>query len=354
MRISNQTQADRAPVGVHKVAGAVGLSLKIGEKGKGSYFFRFRLGDRRRELGLGSRAEISVAEAREAAAEHKAACKRGVDPIEERRRERAANLAKSRAAKPVVFKQMVEAYLAKHAPGWKHRYARQSWVNPLVNYGYPVVGHLGLDEIQISHIVEIMERAEKAGAPDLARRIRLRVEQVLNSVIALSGKAMRNPADIKLIGAVHPMKRKKGDRSHFRAVELKDAPRVFQELKARAASDSVLAAWVFMVLTAARPSEALKAQWSEIKVNERLWVIPSERIKSGEPHEVPLSSEALAVLAQQPSTGDSIFPGRAARPARTRASPRRRPKPRSMPRRRTAGEVFSGAGRAMSPVSNAI
>jgi integrase len=315
VRISNQQQADKAPIGVHKITGATGLSLKIGETGKGSYFYRFRLGDRRREMGLGARDEITLVDAREAAAEHKAACKRGEDPIEERKRVRAANLAKSRAAKPVVFKEMVEAYLAKHAPGWKHRYARQSWVNPLVNYGYPVIGHLGLDEIEIAHIVEIMERAEKAGAPDLARRIRLRVEQVLNSAIALSGKAMRNSADIKLIGAVRPMKRKKGDRTHFRAVDLKDAPKVFQELKARAASDSVLAAWCFMVLTAARPSEALKAQWSEIK-DERLWVIPSERMKSGQPHEVPLSTEALTLLKRQRDmcTGDSIFPGRGGSP----------------------------------------
>lgn len=314
MKIANQMQADRAPIGVHKITGAVGLSLKVGETGKGSYFYRFRLGDRRREMGLGARHEITLAEAREAAAKHKAACKRGEDPIEERLRERAANLAKSRAAKPVVFRQMVEAYLAKHAPGWKHRYARQSWVNPLVNYAYPVIGHLGLDQIEIAHIVEIMERAEKAGAPDLARRIRLRVEQVLNSAIALSGKAMRNPADIKLIGAVRPMKRKKGDRSHFRAVKLADAPRIFQELKARAARDRVLAAWVFMILCASRPSEALCAQWSEIKDDERLWVIPPERMKSGEPHEVPLSTEALTLLKQQRCTGDSIFPGRGGSP----------------------------------------
>ena len=315
MRISNQTQADKAPVGVHKVAGAVGLSLKIGETGKGSWFFRFRLGDRRRELGLGSRAEITLAEAREAAAKHKAACKRGEDPIEERRRERAANLARSRAAKPVVFKQMVEAYLAKHAPGWKHRYARQSWVNPLVNYAYPIIGGMGLDEITISHVVEVMERAEKAGAPDLARRIRLRVEQVLNAQIALSGKLIRNPADVKLIGAVHPMKRKKGDRQHFRAVDLKDAPRIFQELKARAASSTALAPWCLMALTATRPSEALKAQWSEIR-GEKLWVIPPERMKSAEPHIVPLSTEALTLLEQQPSvhTGGSIFPGRGGSP----------------------------------------
>ena len=56
-----------APVGVHKVAGVAGLYLKIGETGAGSYFYRYRLGDRRREIGLGSRDKVSLADACRAA-----------------------------------------------------------------------------------------------------------------------------------------------------------------------------------------------------------------------------------------------------------------------------------------------
>jgi Arm DNA-binding domain len=56
--ISATLQAANAPVGVHKVAGVAGLYLKIGETGTGSYFYRYRLGDRRREIGLGSRDKV--------------------------------------------------------------------------------------------------------------------------------------------------------------------------------------------------------------------------------------------------------------------------------------------------------
>ena len=197
----------------------------------------------------------------------------------------------------------------------EHRYAKAGWWNPVAKFAFPIIGGLSLDDIEISHITAIMLRAEKAGAPDTARRVRSRIEQVLNAAIALSGKAMRNPADIKLIGALHPMRRK-GPRAHFRAVAIEDAHRVFQELKARAESDSAFAAWCFMVLTAARPSEALEARWSEVDQEKKLWVAPAARMKSASEHVVPLSSLALTVLERQQSvrTGDSIFPSKSGSP----------------------------------------
>jgi hypothetical protein len=46
----------------------------------------------------------------------------------------------------------------------------------------------------------------------------------------------------------------------FRAVEIDDAPAIFRELRVRATGHGAFAAWCFMVLTASRPSEALRAQ----------------------------------------------------------------------------------------------
>jgi integrase len=71
-----------------------------------------------------------------------------------------------------------------------------------------------------------------------------------------------------------------------------------------------------MVLTAARPSEALQARWDEIDLDKRLWVVPAERMKSAREHIVPLSQAAVDILEQQARirTGDSVFPGRSGSP----------------------------------------
>ena len=138
--ISTALQAANAPVGVHKIAGVAGLYLKIGEAGTGSYFYRYRLGDRRREIGLGSRDKVSLADACKAAKAWAVLRDEGHDPIETRRRERADNLAKSRAQQPITFKQMAETYLQAHGPSWKHRYAKAGWWNPLAKFAFPIIG----------------------------------------------------------------------------------------------------------------------------------------------------------------------------------------------------------------------
>ena len=132
-----------------------------------------------------------------------------------------------------------------------------------------------------------MLRAERVGAPDTAKRVRSRIELVLNAAIAqgLRTATLINPAGGKLIAAAHPSKRK-GERPHYRAVKIDEAQEIFRALKAE--EGSAFGAWQFMVLTAARPSEALEARWDEVDFDRRLWTLPPERMKSAKQHVVPL------------------------------------------------------------------
>ena len=68
----------------------------------------------------------------------------------------------------------------------------------------------------------------------------------------------------------------------------------------------------FAILTAARPSEAIGARWSEINMAERVWMIPAARMKAHREHRVPLSDAAMAVIEQMAAirTSDYVFPGR--------------------------------------------
>ena len=314
--ISTALQVDNAAPGMHKISNAVGLYLKVGETGAGSYVYRYRIGDRRPEMGLGSRKflgspnGITLGEAREAAKAADALRCKGIDPIDARRRERMENIARSRAPRALTFEQMAADYLKAHGGGWKHKYARPVWLNPLVKFAFPVIGKLGLDQIEIAHILAVVDAAEQAGVKETGRRVRARIEQVINAAIALSGKARPNPADGKLIAAARPIKRK-GERPHYRAVDLNDAPKVFQALKALAEMHTVFAAWCLMISCALRPSEALNTRWHEPNLDEKLLVKPAATMKSEREHIVPLSSLALAVLERQARvrTGDAVFPG---------------------------------------------
>ena len=68
-----------------------------------------------------------------------------------------------------------------------------------------------------------------------------------------------------------------------------------------------------------RPGELRKAEWSEFNFETLEWRIPAERMKMGELHIVPISTQALAVLYElRPLTGNGryVFPG-----ARTNGRP---------------------------------
>jgi integrase len=73
---------------------------------------------------------------------------------------------------------------------------------------------------------------------------------------------------------------------------------------------------MFMILTAARPSEALTARWDQIDLGKKIWLNPSS--KTDKPLPVPLTPAALAVLERQASVrvgdGEAVFPGRSGSP----------------------------------------
>jgi integrase len=123
-----------------------------------------------------------------------------------------------------------------------------------------------------------------------------------------------NPASAKLVKAVRPTA--KGADDHFRRISLHDAPAIFRQLREHAEGSTAFAAGVWTIAAAARPGEeALKAQWSEIDLEKKLWTVPAARMKgvkgAGKEHVVPLSSLALEVLEWQAKrrTGDAVFPG---------------------------------------------
>lgn len=85
---------------------------------------------------------------------------------------------------------------------------------------------------------------------------------------------------------------------HFSALDYKAIGDFMRQLRER---DGVGAlALQFTVLTCARTGETLGATWGEIEFDEKLWVVPKERMKAHVGHRVPLSKAALAVLKKSP------------------------------------------------------
>lgn len=111
--------------GFYAVGGIAGLHLKIGESGSKSWILRVMVAGRRRDLGLGSLADVTVEEAREAARQQRLKIKEGADPVAEKQAARSAAIAARASA--ITFEDAATKYIAANEAGWKSGKHAAQW-----------------------------------------------------------------------------------------------------------------------------------------------------------------------------------------------------------------------------------
>ena len=117
-----------------------GLYLQVSENGSRSWIFRFKQNGRSRDMGLGSLTAVSLATAREIAADCRRKRSAGLDPIETRKADRReAQLA---AARSMTFDQCRDTFIEAHKEGWRNAKHRAQWTNSLAAYVTPIFGSL--------------------------------------------------------------------------------------------------------------------------------------------------------------------------------------------------------------------
>ena len=297
--------------GLHADGG--GLYLHVSQSGAKSWIFRWRQDGRLRDMGLGPLNTISLAEAREKALACRKLKLEGRDPIEERRARR--QVVKLQSAKTMTFGDCAEAYIAAHRASWKSPKHVAQWPSTLATYVYPIFGSLPVQAVDVGLVMKVLEPIW-AAKPETASRVRGRIESVLDWARARGHRAGENPARWRgHLENLLPRRSKVARVKHHAAVPYRELPAFISELGEQ---EGVAArALEFLILTAARTSEVIRATWPEIDLEQRLWVVPAHRMKAGREHRVPLSEAALAVLRPfaQARMGEHVFPGnQSARP----------------------------------------
>jgi integrase len=261
---------------------------------------------KRKTMGLGSlKKGLLLQDARLAAIEAHRMLAEGIDPIEEKRRAKAARkAARKAAANAQTFEEAAADYIEAHAPGWKNAKHIDQWRSSLANDVYPTLGKMPVAAIEIEHVQACLEPIWRK-KPTTASRIRGRIEKVLGRAIGLKLRQGPNPARWKdgLDSVLAPPTKLIKQKNH-RAMEYADLPAFFGKVANR--GGSAARALQFLTLTAARSAEVLGATWDEIDFAKALWTVPGERMKAGRQHQVPLSDAAVALLSALPQ-GSSGF-----------------------------------------------
>jgi len=264
-------------------------------------------------LSLGAYPAVTLAEARKRRDECRALLAQGIDPSENRKATKAAG--EERAANS--FEVIAREWLAVQAPAWVASH-HDKQVSRLTNHAFPWIGGKPIAGVGVADLRPVLDRMTKAGHSEQAHRVMAAISSVFKYAIATE-RAERNPAAD--LGAAMPPRRKR------RFATVTDPQAVGALLRAMDGyrGEAVTVAALKMApLTFVRPGELRAARWEEFDLDHRdgaRWVIPAARRKlrkaakegaSTEPHVVPLSSQAVAILRDlRPLTGrrEYVFPG---------------------------------------------
>lgn len=294
----NARKVATAAPGKHEDGG--GLRLVVSKAGARKWVLRFTLHGKRREMGLGSYPVVGLSEARRKAVEHLRQASQGIDPV-------AARRAKQEAIP--TFTTAAARYIRTQRRGWKNRKHARQWVATLKTYARPVIGDKLVSEIGTEDVLAVLSLIWTV-KPETAKRVQGRVENVMDYAAARKWRDPLNPARWRgHLDKLLPKPSRVRTVSHHPAMPHTMIAEFMGELD-NMRSVSALALR-FLILTATRTGEVLKAQWSEIDLERRTWTIPAERMKARREHRVPLSEPALAVLRSVPRIegNEFVFPG---------------------------------------------
>ncbi|MEM5290920.1 tyrosine-type recombinase/integrase [Paraburkholderia sabiae] len=300
-RQAKALQAGDKPVFDGKVTG---LLLTPGKTGsKWTLRFTSPVTGKRRDAGLGVYPEVSIADAREKALAMRKLIDGGADPIDARNREQQAA---SVAAAALTFEKAARELHGELKPGWKNAKHAAQWISTLEAYAFPKIGNKPLGAITPADCADVL-RPIWLDKAETASRTRQRMHAVMQWAWA-HGHIVANPVSV----VDHILPKQGTKKEHQPAMPWRDVPAFAKaQLRDIELRDNTRAALLFLILTAARSGEVRGATWAEFDLNVGIWTVSGERMKAKEPHRVPLSVAALALvkrLKEQKQHETLVFP----------------------------------------------
>jgi integrase len=280
-----------------------GLYLQVSSSGVKSWLLRYERLGRERWMGLGPLHTVGLKDARDRALNARRQLLDGIDPLDARRAERAAQTLE--AARSLTFEQAAQQYFDAYEKQWRNAKHRQQFLNTLKAYTFPRIGKLPVAAIDTGLVLSCIDPIWQ-NKTETASRVRARIESVLDWATVRGFRKGDNPARWKgHLDNVLPARGQLKKTTHHAALDYRELPAFMVALSGR---EGVAArALELTVLNAARTGEVIGATWDEIDLVAKVWTVPADRIKGGKEHRVPLSDRAVEILQALPREENNNF-----------------------------------------------
>lgn len=301
-----QTRKAKPKAKPYKLSDSGGLFLLIHPNGSKYWRQKYRFAGKEKTLAHGVFPEVPLKEARTKRDDARKLLINGVDPQALKKKRKETDLEAD------SFEAIAGEWFAKFSPKWAESHSSKI-LGRLEKDVYPYLGSRPIQEIRASELLQVLRRVESRGAIETAHRVRQHCGQVFRYAVA-TGRAERDLCqDLK--GALPPPI----SVHHGSITDPKKIAGLLRALESYEGHHVTRCALQLAPLVFVRPGELRKAEWDEIDLDAAEWRIPAVKMKMKQPHIVPLSTQAVAVLKEiGPLTGNGqyVFPS-----VRTRKRP---------------------------------
>ncbi|MFZ5579252.1 MAG: tyrosine-type recombinase/integrase [Pseudomonadota bacterium] len=263
-----------------------GLYLWITPNGSKTWRRRVSVDGKETTATLGNYPDMSLTDARRAAADVRAMAKEGVNPSLAKKAEEQAK----RAERSNTFEAVAREFIDHRRPHVAPETA-EDMETRFTGYLFPKIGTLPIADIDAPTLLHHLQAIAKQSA-HMAKKQRADASRVFRYAM-VTGRCTADPA--AAVDGMLPKTRVE----HRARLRIEDMGGFFKRLKAGSIGASTQNALRLLILTAVRPGEVAGARWEEFDFERNEWAIPAERTKKRRAHIVPLSTHALDLLDQQ-------------------------------------------------------
>ena len=276
-----------------------GLYLEVSPAGGKLWRLKYRFGGKEKLLALGVYPAVSLASARQKRDDARKLLADSIDPGAHRKAAKAVRVGLAANTLEVIGRE----WYAKTAPTMADT-TKEKLIRRLEVDVFPWLGDRPIESIVAGDLIKVIERIERRGAVDLAKRVHNAVGRIFRYAVG-RGLATRDPSrDIELKDILPP-----ADVQHHASVtDPKEVGGLLRAIDGFTGAFSTRCALRLAALVFVRPGNLRHAEWTEIDFDKAEWRIPAGKMKIAEQHIVPLSAQAIAILREiQPLTGHNRY-----------------------------------------------
>lgn len=271
----------------YTLADGDGLQLKVKPTGSKTWVFKYTkpFTKSRTNIGFGIYPEVSLLQARDKRKQARELLAQDIDP----KVHKDAHLQKQLDIHNNTLQVVAKSWFTIKESSISIGYAKDIW-RSLELHIFPSLGKYPVASLSAPMVIAVLKKVSKGGNLETVRRLAQRLNEIMTFSVN-TGLIHANALSGISAAFEKPVSR------HMATIKPNELPTLMQTLNASNINVITRALIEFQLHTMTRSNEAAKAEWSEIDIENKLWVIPAERMKMKREHSIPLTEQMLAILS---------------------------------------------------------